>query len=56
MNRNNPLAIISMMKHIHFQRVDLRGRRNSTITWDAGQQMYVTTDMGLDPYTVREGR
>ena len=32
--------------------MDTKGRRNSTITWSAEQQMYVTTDLGLD--TVRK--
>ena len=35
--------------------MDTRGRRNSTITWNAEQQMYVTTDLGLDLDTVRGG-
>ena len=41
------------MNNVCSQRVDTKGRRNSTITWSAEQQMYVTTDLlGLD--TVRE--
>ena len=35
--------------------MDTKGRRNSTITWSAEQQMYITTDLGLDLDTVRQG-
>lgn len=41
------------MNNVCSQRVDTKGRRNSTITWSAEQQMYVTTDLGLDLDTVR---
>ena len=35
--------------------MDTKGRRNSTITWSAEQQMYVTTDLlGLDMVRKKE--